>query len=95
MLDRHFVLSMIVVLMGITGAGKTTIGKLLAQQLGWKFADADDFHSPVNKEKMSHGIALTDADRGPWLEAIHETMLRWDKAGQNAVLACSPQAILP
>ncbi|HEY2393783.1 MAG TPA: gluconokinase [Candidatus Angelobacter sp.] len=75
--------------MGVTGAGKTTIGTLLARQLGWQFADADDFHTPANKEKMSHGIALTDADRGPWLEAIHDALLRWDTTGQNAVLACS------
>jgi len=75
--------------MGVTGAGKTTVGTLLARQLGWQFADADDFHTPANKEKMSRGIALTDADRGPWLEAIHEAMLRWEASGQNAVLACS------
>jgi len=80
---------MIVLIMGITGSGKTTIGTLLAQQLGWLFADADDFHSAANKEKMSHGIALTDADRMPWLRAIHDAMVRWDAAGQNAVVACS------
>ena len=75
--------------MGVTGAGKTTVGTLLAKQLGWQFADADDFHSPLNKEKMSRGVALTDADRGPWLQAIHEAMVQWEAAGQNAVVACS------
>ena len=75
--------------MGVTGAGKTTIGSLLAQRLGWKFADADEFHSAANKEKMAKGIGLTDADRQPWLKAIHDAMAAWEKAGQNAVLACS------
>ena len=75
--------------MGVTGSGKTTIGTLLAQQLGWTFADADDFHTLSNKEKMSKGIALTDADRGPWLDAIHDAILRWEAAGTNAVVACS------
>lgn len=75
--------------MGVTGSGKTTVGKLLAEQLHWQFADADDFHSAANKEKMSRGLGLTDAERGPWLESIHQTMLGWEKSGQNAVLACS------
>jgi gluconokinase len=79
----------IILIMGVTGAGKTTVGTLLAKQLGWQFADADDFHSPINKEKMSHGVALTDADRGPWLQAIHEAMVKWEASGQNAVVACS------
>jgi gluconokinase len=80
---------MIVIIMGVTGAGKTTIGSLLAQQLGWKFADADDFHSHANKEKMAKGIGLTDADRGPWLRAIHDAMAKWESDGQSAVIACS------
>ena len=80
---------MIVIIMGVTGAGKTTIGRLLAQQLGWKFADADDFHAATNKEKMAKGIGLTDADRKPWLHAIHNAMAQWEKDGQSAVLACS------
>lgn len=57
---------MIVLVMGVTGAGKTTVGKLLAQRLGWKFLDADDFHSSANREKMHRGIPLDDADRAPW-----------------------------
>ena len=67
---------MIILLMGTTGAGKTTIGKLLAAKLGWVFLDADDFHPPANIEKMKHGIPLTDADRWPWLEKIHEELVR-------------------
>ncbi len=80
---------MIVILMGVTGSGKTTVGKLLAQQVGWEFADADDFHTPANKEKMSRGEGLTDAERLPWLEAIHKAMVNWESSGQNTVLACS------
>jgi len=80
---------MIVIIMGVTGAGKTTVGVLLAQQLGWQFADADDFHSAANKQKMSQGIPLTDADRMPWLQALNEAMVHWQVSGQNGVLACS------
>ena len=75
--------------MGVTGAGKTTIGRMLAKELGWEFADADDFHSAANKEKMSRGIPLNDADREPWLEAIRAAMLQLSAAHQNVVLACS------
>ena len=75
--------------MGVEGAGKTTVGKLLAQRLGWEFADADDFHSPQNREKLRAGIPLTDGDREPWLRAIHEAMLRWVAEKKNVVLACS------
>jgi len=58
---------MIVIVMGVVGAGKTTVGSLLASQLAWEFADADDFHPPVNVEKIRHGIPLNDEDREPWL----------------------------
>ena len=75
--------------MGTTGAGKTTIGTMLATQLNWQFADADTFHPPANIEKMSHGIPLTDADRAPWLEAMRKAILEWIAAGKNVVLACS------
>ncbi len=75
--------------MGVTGAGKTTIGTLLAQKLGWEFADADSFHSAANIEKMRLDVPLTDADRIPWLEAIHQAMAEWTKARKNGVLACS------
>jgi gluconokinase len=80
---------LIVVVMGVTGAGKTTIGRLLAAQLGWEFADADQFHPKTNVEKMSRGVALTDADREPWLAAMRSAILAWISQNRNAVLACS------
>ena len=80
---------MILLLMGVAGAGKTTVGKLLAAQLGWEFADADDYHSAANVEKMRHGIPLTDSDRAPWLEALRALISNWLTAHKNAVLACS------
>jgi gluconokinase len=79
----------IIVVMGVTGSGKTTVGTLLAARLAWLFADADDFHSAANKEKMHKGIPLTDADRLPWLAAMHEQIAKWIASNQNAVLACS------
>jgi gluconokinase len=79
----------IIVVMGVTGSGKTTIGTLLAARLAWLFADADDFHSTANKEKMHRGIPLTDADRLPWLAAMHDQIAKWIASKQNAVLACS------
>jgi gluconokinase len=75
--------------MGVTGAGKTTIGVLLAQRLGWEFVDADSFHSPANVEKIRQGIALDDADRAPWLSAIRKAMEGWVAAEKSMVLACS------
>lgn len=80
---------LIVILMGVAGSGKTTVGTLLAQKLGWQFADADDFHPSKNKEKISHGIPLTDSDRAPWLAAMRSAILQWNVAGENVVLACS------
>lgn len=80
---------MVILVMGTTGSGKTTIGKLLAQRLGWLFLDADDFHSAQNKEKMHRGIPLSDADRAPWLAAIHDELLRQKQKGRNVALACS------
>ncbi len=80
---------MVIILMGASGAGKTTVGQLLASQLGWEFADADDYHSSTNKEKMRSGIPLTDADRAPWLETLRALIAKWIAAGKNAVLACS------
>lgn len=80
---------MILLVMGVTGSGKTTVGKLLAQQLGWLFLDADDFHPPENIEKMMHGVSLTDEDREPWLAAIHTELLKCAAKSQDAVLACS------
>jgi gluconokinase len=80
---------MIVIVMGVVGAGKTTIGRLLAEQLGWTFADADDFHSATNVDKIRHGIPLTDEDRKPWLESLRAAITKWIAEGTNAVLACS------
>jgi carbohydrate kinase (thermoresistant glucokinase family) len=80
---------MIILVMGTTGSGKSTVGLMLAQRLGWLFLDADDFHSAANKEKMHKGIPLTDADRAPWLAAIHHELVRQDKLGCNVSLACS------
>lgn len=80
---------MIVIVMGVVGAGKTTVGSLLAHQLGWEFADADDFHPASNKEKIRKGISLTDADRSPWLETLRQQIAAWLAAQKNAVLACS------
>lgn len=80
---------MIVIVMGVVGAGKTTVGRLLAQQMGWRFADADDFHPASNVEKIRQGIALNDADREPWLQRLHVHIVRWIEESQSAVLACS------
>jgi gluconokinase len=80
---------MIILVMGVTGSGKTTVGTLLASQLGWAFADADSFHPAANVEKMSHAIPLTDEDRVPWLEAIHRQMAEWSAAGTSGVITCS------
>jgi gluconokinase len=80
---------MIIILMGVAGAGKTTAGTALARRLGWRFADADNFHSAAAIAKMRAGIPLTDADREPWLESLHEAILQWLHQGDNVVLACS------
>ena len=80
---------MIVIVMGVVGAGKTTVGKLLASQLGWEFADADDFHPQSNVEKIRHGIALTDEDREPWLDHLKAALVRWIAERKSVVLACS------
>ncbi len=80
---------MIVIVMGVVGAGKTTIGRLLAEQSGWEFADADDFHPPSNIDKIRRGIALTDDDRKPWLEQLRSAIQGWIAENRNVVLACS------
>jgi gluconokinase len=80
---------MIVILMGVTGTGKTTIGKLLSSQTGWQFAEGDDYHSEANKAKMHAGIPLNDEDRAPWLASLHEMLLGWYREGRSGILACS------
>ena len=80
---------MIIVLMGVTGSGKTTVGEVLAAQLGWQFCDADDLHPSQNVEKMRRGIPLTDADRIPWLEALSDFVRECLNREESAVIACS------
>jgi len=75
--------------MGVSGSGKTTVGQLLASELGWDFVDGDDYHPPANVEKMRTGIPLTDADRAPWLATLRALIASWIAAGKNTVLACS------
>jgi gluconokinase len=80
---------MIIIIMGVSGSGKTTVGKLLAESLGWTFSDADAFHSPENVEKMRRGIPLSEADRTPWLEDLQTAIKQWLQENTNVVLACS------
>lgn len=75
--------------MGVAGAGKTTVGHLLAHELGWPFYDADDLHSPANIARMSSGDPLTELDREPWLASLEELVRGIDQRGESAVLACS------
>jgi len=79
----------IIVVMGVAGAGKTTVGSALARALGWPFVDGDDVHPPANLEKMRRGEPLDDDDRTPWLEALGRLMAGMDGKGENAVFACS------
>jgi gluconokinase len=79
----------IVVVMGVTGTGKTTVGKFLARELGWTFVEGDDFHPPANVAKMRRGLPLDDEDRKPWLDAIRRRLSEAIERGENVVLACS------
>jgi gluconokinase len=78
-----------VLVMGVSGSGKSTVGKALADRLSWTFADADDYHPPANREKMSRGEALTDEDRQPWLERLHDLIAGHTLEDKPIVLACS------
>jgi gluconokinase len=80
---------MIIILMGVSGSGKTTIGKLLAHDVGCDFYDADDLHSPENIAKMSQGLPLTDEDRQPWLQSLRALILDSLLKGNQAVIGCS------
>jgi len=75
--------------MGVSGSGKTTLGTALAARLGWDFFDADNFHPPENITKMTHGIPLTDADRVPWLAALHDLLSSTLASNRHPILACS------
>jgi gluconokinase len=79
----------IVIVMGVSGVGKTTIGEALARELGWRFLDADDYHPPANVSKMAVGQALDDDDRKPWLEKMNLELWKFDARDENVVLACS------
>jgi gluconokinase len=80
---------LVVIVMGVSGAGKTTVAACLAQELGWEFLDADSFHSAANVAKMYAGIPLDDADRTPWLEALRREIARAIQQRRNLTLACS------
>ena len=80
---------MIIILMGVSGSGKTTIGRLLARDLGWDFYDADDYHPPDNIAKMANGIPLTDEDRQPWLQSIQDLIIDLIQQNKHAIIACS------
>jgi gluconokinase len=80
---------MFILVMGVAGSGKTTVGKALSDALGWAFYDADDFHSPENVRKMASGVPLNDEDRHPWLERLHGLIVERTDQGENGVLACS------
>jgi gluconokinase len=80
---------MVIILMGVAGSGKSTIGLLLAQELQWDFYDADDFHPPGNINKMRRGLALNDDDRLPWLLELQKVIGAWLSGGKNTILACS------
>jgi gluconokinase len=82
-------LNPVVLLMGVAGAGKTTVGRLLADTLHFRFVDADDLHPPANIAKMRIGVPLDDADRAPWLRALGDAIDRWLQSGEPVVLACS------
>ena len=80
---------MILIVMGVSGSGKTTLAKALQKLTGWQFAEGDDYHGEANRQKMHAGIPLTDADRAPWLAALHAVMIDWHRRGEHGILTCS------
>lgn len=80
---------MIAIVMGVSGAGKSTVAKAMVAATGWNFAEGDDYHSAANRQKMQSGTPLTDADRAPWLDALHEVLSGWAARGENGVMTCS------
>src|SRR5262245_31288035 len=80
---------MIIIVMGVAGSGKTTVGQLLAESTGFEFLDADTLHSPANVAKMNAALPLTDDDRAPWLSAVRDRIVDADTRQQNLVVACS------
>lgn len=86
--DRGFAV-VVVVVMGVSGSGKTTVGRLLATRLGWTFLEGDEFHPAANVDKMSTGVSLDDDDRWPWLERIRSAIEVCSRDGRQAVVACS------
>ena len=80
---------MILIVMGVSGSGKTTVGQAVAKRLGCGFSDADDFHSAANKAKMAAGFPLNDLDRDPWLQSLRAAMDDWERSSTDHVLACS------
>jgi gluconokinase len=80
---------LVVLITGVSGSGKTTIGRLLAEELGWRFSDADEFHSATNRHKLTSGIPLSDEDRRPWLEQLRSAIGTWIGENRSTVLACS------
>jgi len=80
---------MLVIVMGVSGSGKSYLAERLAQATGWPFAEGDDYHSEANKAKMAARIPLTDADRAPWLAALHARLLTWHQQHQPGILTCS------
>jgi carbohydrate kinase (thermoresistant glucokinase family) len=80
---------MILLLMGVSGCGKSSVAAELAARTGWIFVEGDEYHSAENRAKMAAGIALTDADRAPWLDALHKILASWSTANQGGILTCS------
>jgi len=80
---------MLAIVMGVSGSGKSYLAAKLAEATGWAFAEGDDYHSEANEAKMAAGIPLTDADRAPWLDALHGVLAEWTRQGQSGILTCS------